>query len=115
MPPLRLENTEAQSKTGILKKTMATRDENQSNLTSYQYVRLGQVISCTSMESIALGYMNIDKEKIKQRREVQLRNPEGFVRDIIEEWACRNPKNQVQVRSENNGFFLEPRVRRNSV
>ena len=77
---------------------MASNVEISGNLTKYQYVRLGQSISGNNMESIALGYLNIDQEKIKQIREVRLQNPEGFVRDVIKEWACRNPDNQVQVR-----------------
>ena len=70
---------------------MATNEEIYGNLTGYQYVRLGQVISCSNMESIALGYLNINRDKIKQLRE-------GFVRDVIEEWARRNPSHQIQVR-----------------
>ena len=48
---------------------MATNDDDQRNLTGYQYVRLGQVISCANMESIALGYLNIRMERIKQMKE----------------------------------------------
>ena len=77
---------------------MATSDDDRGNLTGHQFVRLGQVLSVSNMESIALGYLNIDEEKIKQIREVRLQNPGGFVRDMIKEWACRNPSNQVQVR-----------------
>ena len=77
---------------------MASISDNKGNLTNHQCVRLGQVISCSNMESIALGYMNIDEEKIKHIREVRLHNPEGFVRDLIKDWACRNPDNQMQVR-----------------
>ena len=65
------------------------------NLTNYQYVRLGQSISCFSMESIALGYLNIDEEKIKQLKESRRDDTQGFVRDVIKEWACRHPDNQV--------------------
>ena len=77
---------------------MASNSENHGNLSSYQYVRLGQVISCSKMESIALGYLNIEEGKIEQIRTSRREDMEGFVRDIIKEWACRNPNNQVQVR-----------------
>ena len=77
---------------------MATNDKNGDNLTGPQYMRLGQVISCSSIESIALGYLNIKIDRIKQLKESRKEDPEGFVRDVITEWACRNPDNQVQVR-----------------
>ena len=77
---------------------MATNDDDRGNLTGYQYVRLGQIISCSSMESIALGYLNINIERIKQLKESRREDPQGFVRDVIEEWACRHPSDQVQVR-----------------
>ena len=77
---------------------MATNEGIYGNLTGYQYVRLGQVISCASMESIALGYLNINRDKIKQLKESRREDAEGFVRDVIEEWARRNPCDQIQVR-----------------
>ena len=76
---------------------MAANDDDRGNLTGFQYVRLSQVISCSSMESIALGYLNIRMERIKQLKESRREDPQGFVRDVIEEWACRHPDNQVQV------------------
>ena len=48
---------------------MATNDENSGNLTNYQCVRLSQVVSGSKMESIALGYLNCDKEKMKHLKE----------------------------------------------
>ena len=77
---------------------MAANDENSENLTNYQCVRLSQVVSGSKMESIALGYLNFDEEKIKQLKESRRDDTEGFVRDVIKEWACRNPSDQVQVR-----------------
>ena len=68
---------------------MATNDDGQGNLTGYQYVRLGQVISCSSIESIALGYLNINREKIKQLKEARRQDAEGFVIDVIEERESR--------------------------
>ena len=35
---------------------------------------------------------------MKQLKESRKEDPQGFVRDVIKEWACRNPDNQVQVR-----------------
>ena len=77
---------------------MASNYENQGNLTNYQYVCLGQVIDCTSMESIALGYKNIDDVNIKNLKAARRDDPQGFVRDVIKDWACRHQHDQVQVR-----------------
>ena len=78
---------------------MASNSQSQGNLTNSQYVRLGRAISGSKMESIALGYMNVDGEKIKQLKEARRDDTQGFVRDVIMEWACQpdNEKNQVRV------------------
>ena len=77
---------------------MASNVDISETLTNYQVVRLSQVISCNQMEAIALGYLNIDEEKIKNLKAARRDDTEGFVRDVIKEWACRNPDDQVQVR-----------------
>ena len=64
---------------------MASNLEIQGNLTNYQYVHLGQVISCTKMESIALGYLNIEEGKIEQIRKARREDTEGLVREVIKE------------------------------
>ena len=82
------------------KKTMACNSQSQGNLTNNQCVRLGRVISGSKMESIALAYMNVEGERIKQLKEARREDREGFVRDLIEDWACQpeNKGNQVQVK-----------------
>ena len=77
---------------------MASNSEDCGKLTGRHYILLGQSISCTNTEVIALGYMDIDIERIKQLKESRRDDPRGFVRDVINEWACRHPDNQVQVR-----------------
>ena len=60
------------------------------------------------MESIAIGYLNVDEEKIKNLKAARRDDMEGFVRDVIHEWACRYPVNQVQVRTLNyHNYRLE--------
>ena len=77
-------------------------------------MRLGQVISGSSIESIALGYLNIGEEKIKNLRAARRDDTEGFVRDVIKEWACRNPDDQIQVRMYNKYYHnLSTRTSRN--
>ena len=76
---------------------MATGGEGQ--LTKNQIVRLGRAISSRDMESIALGYLDIEEETIKNFRDARRDNLEAFNRDIIRHWICENPEpNQVQVR-----------------
>ena len=66
-------------------------------LTNRQIVRLGFAISRRDMESIALGYMNIDDEEIKALHREHRENPAAFNRDILR-WAYNNPgPDQVQV------------------
>ena len=68
-------------------------------LTNLQYVRLGRAISSPDMESIALGYLNIDKAVIKSLKNAHRENTEAFNRDIIELWANRNSgPDQVKVK-----------------
>ena len=75
---------------------MATGGEGQ--LTKNQIVRLGRAISSRDMESIALGYLDIEEETIKNFRDARRDNLEAFNRDIIRHWICKNPEpNQVQV------------------
>ena len=45
---------------------MTTNSQKHGNLTNNQYVRLGRAISGSKMEPIALGYLNVEDEKIKQ-------------------------------------------------
>ena len=77
---------------------MASNEDTRRNLTSYHYVRLGQVVPYSSIVSIALGYMNIDEGKIKNLKASRRDDKEGIVRDVIKEWANRHPQNQVKVR-----------------
>ena len=77
---------------------MASYSEGCGRLTGYQYSLLGQSISCTKIEVIAVGYMNIDTEKLKNLKEARKDDKEGFVRDVIETWAYQHPDDQVQVR-----------------
>ena len=74
---------------------MAT-NEDRSQLTRRQIVRLASAISADNMESVAEGYLDIDHETIKNiRRDAS--NSEAFNRDIIRYWSNKNPDNQVQV------------------
>ena len=76
-------------------------EESSGRLTNRHYVRLGRAISSPDMESIALGYLNINEEIIKSLRYEHRGNSEAFNRDILKKWAYRNPgANQVEVRKK---------------
>ena len=69
-------------------------------LTNRQYVHLGQTISSSDLESIALGYFNIEKETIKNLHYEHRGNAEAFNRDVLKRWAYQNPgSGQVKVRN----------------
>ena len=75
---------------------MATGGEGQ--LTNNQIVRLAAAISSRDMESIALGYLGIEEETIKNFKDARRENLEAFNRDIIQHWVCKNPEpNQAEV------------------
>ena len=75
---------------------MAAGGENQ--LTNNQIVRLARCISSQNMESIAVGYLDIDDPIIKNMKYENRDNMEAFNREIIRHWMYKNPEsNQTQV------------------
>ena len=80
-------------------------EEGSGQLTNRQYVQLGRAISSPDMESIALGYLNVDLMIIKSKQFEHRGNSEAFNRDILRRWANRNPgPNQVQVKIASDIF-----------
>ena len=66
-------------------------------LTTPQIVRLARIISRPNMESIALGYMKIEKEIVDSLNTTH-RDTEAFNREIFHRWANQNGSNkQVEV------------------
>ena len=75
---------------------MAT-GEDSGQLTRRHIVRLASAISADSMEAIAEGYMDINRETVNNIRRDET-NSEAFNREIIRYWANKNPgRNQVNV------------------
>ena len=64
--------------------------ENDSKLTNYQLVSLGRSITKPKMKSIALGYLDLDKETIKNIESENQNDVESFNRDVIEKWQYKN-------------------------
>ena len=69
----------------------------EGQLTNPQIASLGSAIAADSMASIAISYMGIDNETMKNI-DRDTRNAEAFNREILKQWTYRNPDNQVQVR-----------------
>ena len=72
---------------------MASRKD--GKLTSQLIQQLGAAISARNMESIAMGYFNMDHEIIANIPRI---NSEAFNRRVLNHWANKNPKNQIKVR-----------------
>ena len=68
-------------------------------ITNLQYVELGRAISRPNMESIALGYLNIDQETIDSMKVKHREDIEAFNRDVLRTWAYKSAvRDQVKVR-----------------
>ena len=67
-------------------------------LTNKQRVKLAAKISKSSMKSIALGYLDLDEETIKNLDDTNKDDVEGFNRDVLKMWENKNyGRNEVQV------------------
>ena len=77
---------------------MANNEKSKGWLTNNQIVRLAAAVSSRDMESIALGYLNIEDETIKNVKYENKDNAEVFNRGIIRRWTYQNPGHkQTQV------------------
>ena len=77
---------------------MANNEKSKGRLTNNQIVRLAAAMSSRDMESIALGYLDIEDETIKNAKYENKDNAEAFNRDIIRRWTHQNPGHmQTQV------------------
>ena len=76
-----------------------------------QIARLARVISTDNMDSIAVGYMDLDDAIVKNLRVKSRSNPHEFIRDLIRTWAYRNPgPNQVKVSAGFNYLLTQSSV-----
>ena len=64
-------------------------------LTNRQIQQLAAAISQGDMESIALGYLNIDNSIVKNMKREE--TGEAFNREVIYHWRNKNPKKQTMV------------------
>ena len=68
-------------------------------LTNRQIVRLAAAISTSDMETVALGYLDLDEAVLKSLKTEKRDDPEGFNREVLRRWSNMN-HGQVKV-----GFF----------
>ena len=67
-------------------------------LTNRQIVRLAASVSKTDMETVALGYLDLDEAVLKSLKIEKRDDPEGFNREVLRKWANMNStRQQVKV------------------
>ena len=75
---------------------MASKQNNK--ITNKQRVRLAAKIEKPHMKSIALGYLDLDEETIKNLEEENKNDVEAFNREVLKKWEYKNNgSNQVKV------------------
>ena len=72
-------------------------ERKQERLLPKQIVCLAAKISAHNMASIAIAYMGINQETVKNIRHDNS-NSEAFNREIIQTWANKTSGNQIQVK-----------------
>ena len=86
--------------------TMAAKRKD-NTLTNYQLVALGRSISKQNMKSIALAYLELDKETLKNIESESQDDPESFNRDVIEKWENKNSGDDEVKVSSRGCYFIE--------
>ena len=77
---------------------MASKPDDKGILSTRHTARLAPVITDTDMETIALGYLGIKEEIVKQLRQENKGQSEAFNRAVLINWKNMNSGNdQVKV------------------
>ena len=77
---------------------MASKLGDMGVLSTRHIARLAPVISDTDMETMALGYLGIKEEMVKQLRQENKDQSEAFNRAVLTKWKNMNSGNdQVKV------------------
>ena len=66
-------------------------------LTSREIARLAYAISPSDMENIALGYLGLEFETIKNLKVESRGSSQQFNQEIIRRWAYQNVRNNKEV------------------
>ena len=65
-------------------------------LSNRQIVRLAAAISTSDMETVALGYFDLDEAVLKSLKTEKREDPKGFNREVLRRWSNMN-HGQVKV------------------
>ena len=77
---------------------MASKLDDKGMLSTRHIARLAPVISDTDMETIALGYLGVKEEMVKQLRQENKGHSEAFNRAVLTKWKNMNSgMDQVKV------------------
>ena len=63
---------------------------NEELLNNRQIVRLAAAISTPDMETVALGYLDLDEPLLKSLKREYKEQPEAFNREILRKWSNMN-------------------------
>ena len=74
-------------------------------LTNRQIVRLAAALSTSDMETVALGYLDLDEAVLKSLKTEKRDDPEGFNREVLRRWSNMN-HGQVKVDYFQNVMLL---------
>ena len=78
---------------------MASKSANPQQLSPKQIVSLARVITMDNMECIAVTYLGIEEETIKNLKAEHRENVEAFNRSVLRYWRNKNGgANEIQVR-----------------
>ena len=81
----------------------------EEQLSNRQIVRLASAISVDNMESIALGYLGIEEETIRNLKHENRESAQSFNRSLLRHWMNKNAgPNQVQVSGQWCHYFVSP-------
>ena len=70
----------------------------ESSLTTRHIVRLAHVMSIVDMETIALGYLDLEEEEVTSLRVEKKDQHEAFNRAVLRKWANKNStQKQIKV------------------
>ena len=77
---------------------MASKPDDKGMLSTRHIARLAPVISDTDMETIALGYLGVKEEMVKQLRQENKDQSEVFNRAVLTKWKNMSSQRKIKLR-----------------
>ena len=88
---------------------MASKPDDKDILSTRHIARLAPIISDTDMETVALGYLGVKEEMVKQLRYQNKDQSEAFNRAVLTKWKNMNSgKDQVKVGGKKSRRYILP-------